>query len=275
MRSANLRQRWITYDQVVIAAEGGICHHRHSVLRAPRQKVALNAPISETVGDLISRTALTVRNAEQILHLAPVEVGYPPSTNLSRRAELFECRHNTGEFPGRHRMMQQIEIQMVSAETREACVTSTGDAVSGHVTGLHLGDQEDTIPLTGHHMTQELLGAATSVISRRIDQRHAERKACSHGFFLDRYGPSPLSQVPGALTDRGDSSSIWKFYGPPRGLGCRVCGCENPRAFLYSKQCTEGRCRTTSTELTSTQQILAHGHLNFRSADCMPMAFIG
>ena len=61
--------------------------------------------------------------------------------------------------------MQQIEIEMVGAETSEARLASTGDAISRHLIGLHLGDQEYTVALTGNHVTNELLGAAISVIS--------------------------------------------------------------------------------------------------------------
>ena len=234
MRSADLRQRCITYDQVVIATEGRIRHHRHIMLRAPRQKVALNATVTKTVRNLISRTPLTIGNVEQIVHLALIEVRYPPSANLPRTTKLFECRHNTGKFPSSHRMMQQIEIQMISAKTSKTRVASPGDAVSTHVMGPR-----------------------------------------SHGFLFDRFRMSSLSQMPGALTDGRHRSSVWKFYSPPCALSGRVSGRDNPSASLYGKQCTDSRCRTTSTELTSTQQIRAHGHLNFRSADCMPMTLTG
>jgi hypothetical protein len=39
---------------------------------------------------------------------------------------------------------------------------------------LHLGDQEYALALTGKHVTKELLGAAVAVVSRRIEQGHAE-----------------------------------------------------------------------------------------------------
>src|SRR5262249_11776462 len=52
----------------------------------------------------------------------------------------------------RNRPVQQIEIERVSAETGEALLTSTRDAISGHVTSLHLGDQEYAITLTGNHV---------------------------------------------------------------------------------------------------------------------------
>jgi hypothetical protein len=41
--------------------------------------------------------------------------------------------------------MQQIEIEMISAERGEATVTSTHHAISGHLIGFHLGDHEGTV----------------------------------------------------------------------------------------------------------------------------------
>ena len=86
MRSADLRQRAVTYYKIIVAAERRIRHHRHIVLRAPWQNVTLNATVVETVRDLIGRAAMAVWNTEQIFHLAHVEVGYTPSANLSRHA---------------------------------------------------------------------------------------------------------------------------------------------------------------------------------------------
>jgi len=48
--------------------------------------------------------------------------------------------------------MQQIEIEIVSAEAGEARLTSTRDAISGHEIGLHLGDQEYAVTLTGNYV---------------------------------------------------------------------------------------------------------------------------
>ena len=71
MGGADLRQRAVTYDEVMVAAERRVRHDRQIVLLAPRQKVALNATVVETVRHLIGRAATAVRNTEQILHLAP------------------------------------------------------------------------------------------------------------------------------------------------------------------------------------------------------------
>ena len=61
--------------------------------------------------------------------------------------------------------MQQVEVEMVRAEAREACIASAGDAIAGHFVGLDFGDQENTVALIGDDMTQELLRAAIAVIS--------------------------------------------------------------------------------------------------------------
>src|SRR5882757_4458925 len=85
MRRADLRQRPVTYQKTVVAAERGVRHHGNLVLRAPWQNVTLNATVLEAVSDLIGCAAIAVRNTEQLFHLALVEVGYTPGANLSRR----------------------------------------------------------------------------------------------------------------------------------------------------------------------------------------------
>ena len=109
--------------------------------------------------------------------------------------------------------MQQIEIQMFAAESSEARRASTRDAIARHLIAFHLGDEEYAVALTGNHATDELLGAAVAVVSRRIDQCHAERNACAQRLFLDGQRMPPLTQVPAALTERRDGNAAWKLYG--------------------------------------------------------------
>src|SRR5580693_9937325 len=78
MRGADLRQRGVTYYEIIVAAERRIGHGRHIVLRAPWQNVTLNATVVETVRNLIGGAAMAVWDTEQILHLAHVKVGYAP-----------------------------------------------------------------------------------------------------------------------------------------------------------------------------------------------------
>src|ERR1700687_1373977 len=126
--------------------------------------------------------------------------------------------------------MQQIEIQMLAAETSEARRASTRDAIAGHLIALHLGDQEYAVALTGNHVTDELLGAAVAVVSRRIDQRHAERNACAQRLVLNSFRMPSLTKVPAALTERRNGSAVWKLYGTRCRLWCRastnnLCSC--------------------------------------------------
>src|ERR1700729_47397 len=121
---------------------------------------------------------------------------------------MFKCRHHAGELRAGNRPMQQIEIQIRAPETSEAGRASTRDAIAGHLITLHLGDQEYTVALTGNHVIDELFGAALAVVSRRIDQRHAERNAGAQRLFLDIQWMPSLTEVPAALTQRRDGSAV-------------------------------------------------------------------
>src|SRR5438132_10716189 len=128
--------------------------------------------------------------------------------------------------------MQQIEIEMVGAETSQARLASTRDAPSRQLVGLHLGDQEYTVALTGKHATNQFLGAAVAVISRRIDQRHPERNAYAQRLFFNSWRMPSQSEMRGALTERRDGSAVWKLYGTRSRLGRRACG-KNPCTCLH------------------------------------------
>src|SRR5882762_9581621 len=86
MHRGDLRQRAVTHQEVIVAAERRIRHHRHIVLLAPWQNLKLNATVIETVRNLIGCASMAVWNTEQSFHLVNVEVGDAPSANLSRRA---------------------------------------------------------------------------------------------------------------------------------------------------------------------------------------------
>src|SRR6516164_1904728 len=123
--------------------------------------------------------------------------------------------------------MKQIEIQVPSAETSEARRASTRDAIAGHFIGLHLGHQEYAVALTGNHLTNRLLRAAVTVVSRCIDQRHAERNACAQRLLLNSWRVPSLTQMRGALTERWDASAVWKLYS----TGCRLRYCRSTTNF--------------------------------------------
>jgi len=108
--------------------------------------------------------------------------------------------------------MQQIEIEIVGAETGEARLTGTRDAIASHVIGLNLGDQEYVVTLTGNHVANQFLGTAFAVTFRRVDQRHAKRNTCAQCFFFNSFRTSSLPNMPGALTEDGNNGVIVKFY---------------------------------------------------------------
>src|SRR5262249_2694124 len=156
---------------------------------------------------------------------------------------------------------QQIEIEMIDAEAREARLASMGDAISGDVFGLHLGNQIYAITLAGDDMTEEFLGQAISVVARRIDQRHTEKNARTHRLCFNSVRVPALSEMPGALTERGDGGAVRELYGSRRGL--RRCPCGSGKTSSRPKRCTQGRQRqperrATRAELTPAEQMLVH-----------------
>src|SRR5271170_3211329 len=126
--------------------------------------------------------------------------------------------------------MQQIEIKIVGAQTSEARRASTRDTVARHLIAFHLRDQKYAVALSGNYVTNELLRAAVAVVSRRIDQRHAERNACAQRLFLNSFRMPSLAEMPAALTERRNDGAVWKLYGTRWRLRCRsstnnLCSC--------------------------------------------------
>ena len=72
--------------------------------------------------------------------------------------------------------MQQIEIEIVGAETSKAQLASTSNAVSGHVIGFHFGNEKYAVTLAGNHVAYQFLGASVAIILSGIDQPHAKGK---------------------------------------------------------------------------------------------------
>src|SRR5258706_8558300 len=159
--------------------------------------------------------------------------------------------------------MHQIEIQIPAAEPSEACRTSTRDAIARHLISLHLGDQEYPVAPAGNHVTKELLGAAASVVSRRIDQCHAERDSSLQRLFLDSLRMPSLTEVPAALTERRDRSAVWELFRTRNGFR-RPASIRNLRRRLRRSHCTQGGQRqaeggTLRTKLAPAEQMIVHG----------------
>src|SRR5207248_4954350 len=206
---ADTYKRGITQQAGTGAAERRISHHRHAVLLAPWQQLTLYGAVAEAVRELISRAAIAFWNPEQIFHVADLKIGHAPSADLPCRAQIFKRGHNAGEIGDLIWPVQQIEIEMISAEALEARLASAHDAVSRHMTGPHLGDQEHAIALTSDRAANESLGA---VHFRRVDQHHSERKASAHRFFFSSWRMFSLSETRRALAQCRDDSAVAKLY---------------------------------------------------------------
>ena len=134
------------------------------------------------------------RDAFQLFHVVGIEVADAPMANLAVPPQGLEAGNRFLQRYGTS-PMQQIQIEVIGAEAREACRTGAGNAVSRHLVGLDLRNEVDPLARACDHMAQELLGAAVAIIAGGIEQRHAERKAGAHRLLLVCIGMPSLAQV--------------------------------------------------------------------------------
>src|SRR5437764_8615926 len=111
-----------------------------------------NATVDDAVRDLIGRATIALWNPEELFHLANCEVRHTPGTNLARRAQVFKPDDYLSKTSVRTWPVQQIEIEVIGAETREARLASVRHAVSGCITGRQFGDQKYAVALIGNHV---------------------------------------------------------------------------------------------------------------------------
>jgi hypothetical protein len=107
------------------------------MLLAPWQQVMFIAAVAEVVKHLVSRAAIALWNPEQIFHIADGEVGHPPRTNLSRRAQILKRCHDAGQVGDLISPVQQIEVEMIGTETGKACVAGPRHAVACDMSRQH------------------------------------------------------------------------------------------------------------------------------------------
>jgi hypothetical protein len=96
--------------------------------------------------------AIALWNTEEIFHLADCEVRHAPGPNFACRAQAFKPNRYLREISVRTWPVQQIEIEVISAETGEARLASVRHAVSGYITGRQFGDQKYAVALIGNHV---------------------------------------------------------------------------------------------------------------------------
>ena len=109
--------------------------------------------------------------------------------------------------------MQQVEIEIISAEAGKARFASARYAISRHVIWPHFGDQKNTVALTDNHVADQLLRAAAAIYLGGVDQSHAERKACAKRFFLLDFRMPSLRESRRPLTESRDDGAVREFHG--------------------------------------------------------------
>jgi hypothetical protein len=97
--------------------------------------------------------------------------------------------------------------EIVSAETTKASFASARHRVARDFVFLNFGNQARAIPLTSKRLAYQLLRAAVTVISRGVDQDHAER-TCGQRFLLQLRRMPALAEMPGILTDCRHNGAI-------------------------------------------------------------------
>ena len=117
---------------------------------------------------------------------------------------------------------------MISTEPGKARLTSTCHGVScSDLIGFHLGHDEGAVTLTGNRAIDQFLGTAFTVIPRRVNQSHPERKRPVRNDSSSSAARClPCPTCPEALTDRRDNNAVAKLDGPR----CAACGADGSRA---------------------------------------------
>ncbi|MNE29509.1 hypothetical protein D3C80_1229920 [compost metagenome] len=149
---------------------------------------------------LIHCTVLPAGNLEQLLHILRIQVGHAPALNFTCS---YQCLHAfNGFFQGDIAPpVQQIQVQMVGAQTFQAVFTAAGKLPLSGIMRIHLGDQKDVITDAADSLTNQFLGAPVPVHFSGIDQVHAEFHTQAQGCnFLGSVRCS-FSYIPGALPD--------------------------------------------------------------------------
>ena len=95
---------------------------------------------------------MTVRDAQEIVHLARAKVGYAPRTDLTLRAQLFKARDNSGELVAGHRPVQEEDL-LRSSQPGKAPIAGVRYSIASHFIRFHFGDHKHVIPPIGNHTT--------------------------------------------------------------------------------------------------------------------------
>ena len=147
---------------------------------------------------------------------------FPAARKLSNAVTATERSISSSGWPTRP--VQQIKIEVVSAETGKARLASARGTLFHDMSGPYFGNQKYAVALPGNRSTDQFLGLAAAVNLRRVDQSHPERKTSAQCLLFNRSRAPSVGEMQGALTKRGDKSAVSEFYRAPRNLwSCLSC----------------------------------------------------
>lgn len=104
--------------------------------------------------------------------------------------------------------VQQIKVDPICAETREAVFAGTNRSRSASVPGIHFADEKDLLTATADRFADDPLRATVGVHFRCINQGHAEVEAGPQALHLALRLGRFLAHVPGSLAKCRDFDAV-------------------------------------------------------------------
>src|ERR1700722_4822921 len=193
-----------------------IGHDRHAALPGPRQQIVLDATAGEVVEHLIGRDRVAATKLDELLHVVDVEIADAPAADLAGGDQRLE---RVDSFLERDiaAPVQEIEVDLVDAETPETAFAGRNGASPRCMVRQHLADQEQPVATPTDRLPDQFLAATVRIHLRRIDQRHPEIDAEAQRRDLVRSPPRIFPHVPSPLPERGYASAGGKRDGARAG----------------------------------------------------------
>ena len=187
--------------------ERRIRHHRHPALAHPRQEIPFDAALAQVIEHLIGRAVPSFGECRERLHVRPIEIGDAPAQDLAAGAQRFERIDGLGKRNAAA-PMQQIEIDVIGAQSTQAALAGRNRRFSAGVVRIHLGYYSDLIAPAGDCTRDDFLGAAVAVHLGGVDERHAEVEAERERRNFVRRALAPLAHPPRPLPQCGHLDAI-------------------------------------------------------------------
>jgi len=174
--------------------------------------------VREVVEDLIGLDAGAAGHLQERRHVAEVEVADAPVPDQAGALEVLEPGDGLLQ---RHRPapVQEIQVELVGGEAREALRARVVRALASRTAGPHLPDEEHLAAPPGDRLPDEPLALPVRVELGGVDECHAEIDAGAQRLDLDLPRMAALGEVPRAHAEGGDRLAARKVDGGHREHG--------------------------------------------------------